>query len=213
MLSIDITTSSLASNFWYPGSTQTHETTTVSGPEVQNNESQVIWSAMQKEMKGNVNSSNSYNSRTRQEGGWPSSPLVNVSLNLFQDTGKDSNSVSTWPVLSSFSTTDHLSKVNNGFTQDVGERVKKPETPSGCRLFGFELVNHSNTPISVEKVSTIPTVTTEGTTPSTLFGADSEQQSGLSKASKEQKEISLRSSPNEIRSKSCSTTTRSRTKV
>ncbi|OVA08229.1 AUX/IAA protein [Macleaya cordata] len=215
---LDITTSSVASPFWYPGSTQSHETTTLSGPEVQNNESQVVWPPKQKEVKGNVNSSNSYNSRTRQDGGWPSSPLVNVSLNLFQDTGKDNNTVSTWPALSSYSTPDHPSKPNNGLMQDLVEKVKKPETPSGCRLFGIELVNHSNTPISVEKVSTNPisvsTATTEGAPPATLSGADSEQLSSLSKTSKELKQGLLQSSSNDIQSKSCSTTsTRSRTKV
>ncbi|KAI3884411.1 hypothetical protein MKW92_049060 [Papaver armeniacum] len=212
---LDIT-GSISSTFWYPGSTQTHEATIFTGSEVQNNETQVLWSAVQKEMKGNGNSSNSFNSRARQEDGWATSPLGNVSLSLFQDSGKVSNSLDKWPALSSYSMQDKLSKHNNCHMQDIMEKAKIPATPSGCRLFGIELVNYSSNPVSAEKVSANLTASIEATPPTTLSEADSEQLSGLSKNSKDSKELKpilLQTSPNEIQSKGGSTTMRSRTKV
>ncbi|RZC56496.1 hypothetical protein C5167_015350 [Papaver somniferum] len=212
---LDIT-GSISSTFWYPGSTQTHEATIFTGSEVQNNETQVLRSAVQKEMKGNGNSSNSFNSRARQEDGWATSPLGNVSLSLFQDSGKVSNSLDKWPALSSYSMQDKLSKHNNCHMQDIMEKAKIPSTPSGCRLFGIELVNYSSNPVSAEKVSANLTASIEATPPTTLSEADSEQLSGLSKNSKDSKELKpilLQTSPNEIQSKGGSTTMRSRTKV
>ncbi|KAI3987974.1 hypothetical protein MKX01_021088 [Papaver californicum] len=200
---VDITRS-MTSTFWYPGSTQTQEATIFTGSEVQNNETQFLWSAMQKELKGNGNSINT------------TSPLGNVSLSLFQDSGKVSNSLDKWPALSSYSLQDKLSKPNNCLTRDIVEKAKIPETPSGCRLFGIELVNHSSNPVSAENISANPTATIEATPPTTLSGADSEQLSGLSKNSKDSKELKpilLQTSPHEIQSKGGSTTTRSRTKV
>ncbi|KAF8413336.1 hypothetical protein HHK36_001315 [Tetracentron sinense] len=208
------TTSSAASAFWYPGSTQSPDLTQVSGVEVQSNESQFVWLPKQKEIKGNLtNYSSTGSSRTRPEGSWPS-PLSNVSLKLFQDATEDNKTVSTWPVLSGYSTTDSL-EPNKGPKLDPIEERKKPEIASGCRLFGVELKNNSNTPASAEKAPShsfcISSGPTEGCVAATVSGADSDQKLDFLKALKEQKQGLLQVSQKDFQSKQSST--RSRTKV
>ncbi|KAF8393915.1 hypothetical protein HHK36_020116 [Tetracentron sinense] len=196
---LETTTSSAASAFWYPGSTQSHDLTQLTGAEVQSSESQVMWPPEHKEIQGNLIISGCGSSRIRPEGSWPS-PLVNVSLNLFQDGTEDSKSPSM------------------GLMLDLIEKGKKPETASGCQLFGIELINNPNTPAPTEKEPTHPicliSSTTEGLITGTLLGPDSDKKLDLLKAEKEQKEGLLQVSLKEFQSKqSCSTSTRSRTKV
>ncbi|KAF8379733.1 hypothetical protein HHK36_029181 [Tetracentron sinense] len=213
---LETTTSSAASAFWYPGSTQSHDVIQLTGAEVQSSESQVMWPPKHKEIQGNLTISGCGSSRIQPEGSWPP-PLLNVSLNLFQDGTEDSKTVSMWPILSGCSTSDSL-KPSMGLMLDLIEKGKKPETASGCRLFGIELINNPNTPAPTEKEPTHPicliSSTTEGLITGTLSGADLDKKLDLLKAEKEQKEGLLQVSLKEFQSKqSCSTSTRSRTKV
>ncbi|XP_010266558.1 PREDICTED: auxin response factor 9-like [Nelumbo nucifera] len=213
---LETTASSASSAFWYPGSTQPHDFTQLSA-EGQSSDTQVVWPPKQKEKSSIVNSNSNCSSRNRPEGTWSSSPLVNVSLNLFQDRTEDGKSVPAWSVLSRISTTDS-SKLSNSTLHDPMENGKKSEPSSGCRLFGIELINNSNVVAPADKTLPGPVgvanATTEMLHSVTVSEADSDQKSELSKASKEQKQNSLQVSPKEIQSKqSCCTSSRSRIKV
>ncbi|OVA14720.1 AUX/IAA protein [Macleaya cordata] len=216
--SIDIpvhgtTTGSAAPALWYPGSTQSHDLTALSGPEVQSSESQDVWPPKQKENVGNLFNSSSNgicSPRVQPEA------HANVSLDLFQDMLKDDRTVSMWPGLLGYSISDHSSKPRNDSMVDQVEQGKKSETPSGYRLFGIELINNKNIPAHIVKEppneTIVSSISTEGTAPSTISGSESDQQSALSNASKEQQGL-FQVSPKEIQPKSISTSTRSRTKV
>ncbi|EOY25079.1 Auxin response factor 9 isoform 3 [Theobroma cacao] len=96
--------------------------------------------------------------------------------------------------------------------------VKKFETASSCRLFGIELINHSASSTPLERtptqLSTMTGGSTEGHGQSSLSPADSDQKSEISKDSKGKKQEQLQVSAKEIQSRqSCSSSTRSRTKV
>ncbi|XWS61586.1 hypothetical protein CRYUN_Cryun07bG0138300 [Craigia yunnanensis] len=177
--------------------------------EAKRNENPVMWHHMQTE----INSSCSSVSKIRNEGSWLSSPGMSVSQHLFLDAREDNKSVSVWPVLSGFSNP----QLTNDSTFDPIEKVKKSETAASCRLFGIELINHSASSTPLERtptqLSTMTTGTTEGHGPSTLSPTDSDQKSDISK-DKEKKQEQLQFSAKEIQSRqSCSSSTRSRTKV
>lgn len=89
---------------------------------------------------------------------------------------------------------------------NISEKWKKPDSSTGCRLFGFDLVSHSS---SINPVH-IPISASQDPVPAAA-SVDSEQQSEVSKVSKEEKQ-SLQVSPKEIQSKQNSSP-RSRTKV
>ncbi|XP_042506562.1 auxin response factor 11-like [Macadamia integrifolia] len=215
---LETAANSAASVFWYPGSTQSHDLTHSSSAEAQSNESQVLWPPMQKEGKGNlISGSNSCRSKTWTDGVWRPSPQVDVSLSLFQESAEDHKTGITCSFPHGISTLDTSKPSNNML--DLVDTGKKPEMSSGCRLFGFNLVNVPNVPASTEKGLSYPmsvsSATTDGSNPATGSGADSDQKSDLSKAPKEQRQCLLQVSPKESQSKQscCSSSTRSRIKV
>ena len=167
-------------------------------------------------------------SRTQTEGSWLSSShhhhhLSAAAQHQFQDATEDSKSVSAWPALSGgcYSTL-HSSKITSDpmIDPNANEYGKKAEMATSCRLFGFELINHSSSPTPpVGKVHAHPITAAlseaaNGLQSTLSASADSDQKSDLSKASKEQKQGQSHVSPKEIQSKqNCYSNTRSRTKV
>lgn len=194
---------------------QSHDFTQLSvSAEGKRNEDHVIRHHKQTDLSSNRNSI----SRTQNEAGWLPSAHLGIHPHLYQDVTEDSKSISTWPVLTGYSII-HSSKLNNNPILDPGEKGKKSDTLASCRLFGFELKNHCTSNVPVEKASPVQHIsvdsgTTEGLLISGLSAADSDQKSELSKASKEKKQEQAQVSAKEIYSRqSCSTSTRSRTKV
>ncbi|XP_021905101.1 LOW QUALITY PROTEIN: auxin response factor 11-like [Carica papaya] len=206
---------SSASGPWNSGLQQSHDFTQLSvSAEGKRNEDHVIRHHKQTDLSSNRNSI----SRTQNEAGWLPSAHLGIHPHLYQDVTEDSKSISTWPVLTGYSII-HSSKLNNNPILDPGEKGKKSDTLASCRLFGFELKNHCTSNVPVEKASPVQHIsvdsgTTEGLLISGLSAADSDQKSELSKASKEKKQEQAQVSAKEIYSRqSCSTSTRSRTKV
>ncbi|KAI3867340.1 hypothetical protein MKW98_001774 [Papaver atlanticum] len=195
------TASSVASPLWYPGATQSNEVTASSGMDIQSSETQSIWLPKQNENMGNFVNNNSITRIQRES-------LGNASLDLFQDD----RTASMWSGHLGYSNADYPPITKNDQMQDQVESEKKSETPSGYRLFGIELINNTNTPANIVKEPvndiTCSIVVAEITCPSALSGSESDPQSALSNASKEQQQVLLQTQP-----KSFSTTTRSRTKV
>ncbi|PON68989.1 Auxin response factor [Trema orientale] len=184
-LSLD-TSNSTTSTVWNYGLTQSHDTAQLSvAAEGKRNENHVIW-------------------RHRQTDAWLSSPRPTGSPHL-QDTTEDSKSVSVGPV---------FPKQNNDQISEQCDKGRKTETASSFRLFGFEMIDHSTNSPTVEKVAPQP-ISLSGTTQVSTFSvAESEQKSGISKASKETIPEQLQASSKESQSKQgCSTSARSRTKV
>ncbi|KAK9279761.1 hypothetical protein L1049_013443 [Liquidambar formosana] len=211
---VETTTGSAASAFWYPGSTQSHELTQIgSVVEVQSGESQVVWHSKQKEINTNlINSSSCCSSRARPEGNqgmWPSPRM----LSLFQDSTEDNRTVSTRSIHSCY-TSPVSSRLSNGSILDQFEKGKRFETSTGCRLFGIDLTNNSNTAALPEKELACPNIVSsdaKGPTPATACGADKAQ--NMEKSSKEQKQAVIETSLKETQGKQGCTTTRTRTKV
>lgn len=206
---------SSASGPWNSGLQQSHDFTQLSvSAEGKRNEDHVIRHHKQTDLSSNRNSI----SRTQNEAGWLPSAHLGIHPHLYQDVTEDSKSISTWPVLTGYSII-HSSKLNNNPILDPVEKGKKSDTLASCRLFGFELKNHCTSNVPVEKASPVQHIsvdsgTTEGLLISGLSAADSDQKSELSKASKEKKQEQAQVSAKEIYSRqSCSTSTRSRTKV
>ncbi|XVE58098.1 hypothetical protein DITRI_Ditri04bG0143000 [Diplodiscus trichospermus] len=202
--------SSTASAPWNSRVMNSHDLTRHNiAAEAKRNENPVMWHHMQTEM----NSSCSSVSKTQNEGSWLSSPSLSVSQHRYPDVREDNKSICAWPVLSGFSNP----QVNNDSTFDPVEKVKKSETAASCRLFGIDLINHSASSSPLERTPTqlytMTTGTTEGHGTSTLSYPDSDQKSDISKDSKEKQEL-LQLPAKENQSKqSCSSSTRSRTKV
>ncbi|KAE8693884.1 Auxin response factor 9 [Hibiscus syriacus] len=169
----------------------------------------VMWHQMQTEMS----SSCSFVTKTPNEGSWLPSPGMSVFHHLFPDAREDKTSLSDWPIPPGFSNP----QLNQDSTFGPIEKLSRSETAYSCRLFGIELINHSasSTPLEMTspKLSTMTTGLTDQLDPSTLSSTDSDQKSNLSKDSKEKQER-LQLSAKEIQSRqSCSSFTRSRTKV
>lgn len=204
---------------WHPGLTQSHDLPQMSSTaEGKRSENHVMWHHKQADIGGPlINSNTTSVSRTQTEGSWlSSSHHLSASQHQFQDAAEDSKSVSAaWPALSGYSTL-HSSKLNNGDPIiDPNENGKKAETATSCRLFGFELINHSSsTPLGKAHAHPISASSDGNGLLSTLSASDSDQKSDLSKASKEQQQGQSHVSPKEIQSKqNCYSNTRSRTKV
>ncbi|XP_008783166.1 auxin response factor 9-like [Phoenix dactylifera] len=211
------------SPFWYSGTSRCHDLAALSSVDANSSETQVVWPCMQKEIKGGNGVQNGPGScDTIVPDGWlkdlrspvmsPLSSLTDVSLKLFQDMN-DETKVTSWPVIPGSTLEEPTLKLGNGV-----EEWKKPEVgSSSCRLFGIDLMNHSKSTTISEKAITAPAFTIsappiEGPPSKAPASVDvSDQQSGLSKASREQKR-GLDSSPKEIQSKHHGST-RSRTKV
>ncbi|XP_077251320.1 auxin response factor 18-like isoform X2 [Tasmannia lanceolata] len=225
--SIDLPLLEPSSAFWYPGSTQSHELSAFRSTETRNCETQIAWPLKPDEIAGNnISSNKSLQKFVRPEKNWlkelqvpfmkhtdcSHTSLANVSLNLFQDAKQESKVEVLSPIPSGYSTIDHSFKLGDGsMPPDVTEKGKRP---GSYRLFGIELINCPNSSDAVAKILTSPVSVSSATVEpitATVSAADSDQQSGLSKASKEQKQ-DLEISPKEIQSRqSCSI--RSRTKV
>lgn len=182
--------------FWFSGKTQSRDLSALSSVDANNSETQVIWPCLQKENKedGVKNGPSScdpvvldgrlkdFNTLIKR----PPSSLTDVPLQQFHDMNDEATVTS--------------------LANDVQE-WKKPEVgSSSCRLFGIDLMNHSKSMAIAEKAIAAPVASV-----SVAPVEDSDQQSGLSKASKEQKQ-GLDSSPKEMQSRQHGST-RSRIKV
>ncbi|BBH03487.1 auxin response factor 9 [Prunus dulcis] len=173
-------------------------------------ENHALWHHQQADVISNNNSI----SRTQTDGGWLSQ--TGGSKLMFQDAMDDTKNFSGCPVFSGYST-PNSSKLKNDSMCDHVENGKKTETPTSCRIFGIEFINHSASSPFLEKTPLQPinasTGITEGRVSNSL-AAESDQKSDVSKASKENKPGQLQVSSKETQTKqSCSTSTRSRTKV
>ena len=202
--------SSTASTPWNSGLVQSCDLTQLSVTgEGKRNENHVMWHQKQTDINGHSNSI----TRTQGEGGWLSSPHVNVSQHLFQEAMEDSKSVPPWPVLVGYST-PLSSKSKNDPIPDPSDKGRKYEVPTSYRLFGFDLVNQSTSSSPIEKVSAQPISVSSGATDGRVLAAlpavDSDRKHEVSK---EKKPEQLHISSKEIQSKHSSTSTRSRTKV
>ncbi|TXG50721.1 hypothetical protein EZV62_023245 [Acer yangbiense] len=200
--------SSTASAPWNSRFTQSQDLTQLSvTAEGKRSDNHVTWHHKQTDFNNNSNSL----ARTQTDGDWLASPHVGFSQHLFQDAVDDNKSVSVWPAVSGYST-PQPTKMNHDSMHDGPETGKKTETAPSCRLFGFELINRSITSSTMEKAP-VSSLTTEGHILSNMSAADSDHKSDFSKAFKETKE-QLHVSAKETQSRqSCSTSTRSRTKV
>nr|AVD68947.1 auxin response factor 9 [Prunus sibirica] len=204
-------TSSTAPALWNSGLTQSHDMSPPSvATEGKRSENHALWHHQQADVISNNNSI----SRTQTDGGWLSQ--TGGSKLMFQDAMDDTKIFSACPVFSGYST-PNSSKLKNDSMCDHVENGKKTETATSCRIFGIEFINHSARSPSMEKTPLQPinasTGTTEGRVSNSL-AAESDQKSDVSKASKESKPGQLQVSSKETQTKqSCSTSTRSRTKV
>ncbi|KAK7849198.1 auxin response factor 9 [Quercus suber] len=203
--SSEITTNSAASAFWFHGSTHSHELTQLgSAAEVQSRETCGVWPSSQKEINTN-------GSCIRTEGIWPSSPHVNVSLDLFSDSPEDNKTVTAHP--------DYLSPgssmLNNGPINDHVEKRTKSKTFLGCRLFGIDLTKNSQTTAPPERESAIMiSSSAKGSSSTAIPEADRVHNLDASKSSNEQKQLIPDVSPKETQSKQGSSLSmRTRTKV
>lgn len=173
-------------------------------------ENHALWHHQQADVISNNNSI----SRTQTDGGWLSQ--TGGSKLMFQDAMDDTKFFSAGTVFSGYST-PNSSKLKNDSMCDHVENVKKTETATSCRIFGIEFFNHSASSPSMEKTPLQPISASTGTTEgrvSNSLAAESDQKSDVSKASKESKPGQLQVSLKETQAKqSCSTSTRSRTKV
>jgi len=174
-----------------------------------------IWQPKPSESCGTFISSNGNSvSRTQSNGGWLSSFHVNVSRNPCIDETEDSKNASAWSVPSGYLTRRLGNQSVSPLVDPVGE--KKFETGASCIVFGVNLKSPCVASLIAEKSpgppGSVSNSATEEHGPSTLSGADSDQKSDLSKASKEPRQRQMQTSPKEVQSKqSCST--RSRVKV
>ncbi|KAG9448225.1 hypothetical protein H6P81_014353 [Aristolochia fimbriata] len=219
--SIDLPVFETSQAMWYPSSTQSPDLSAFSSTDAQGCEAQMGWALKQKESNGNTNKNMTglWNVIPPREEwckdahvsytNWTdlSSPCKNISLKLFDDVEEESKVVAKCPV-----PTCHTPKFGDNSTiLDSAEKEKKSEN---YRLFGFDLIsNVCNAPLekpSTGQTSAAPAPKDEHDVV-TLSVTDSDQQSGLSKSSKEHKQ-NLQVSPKDSQCKqACST--RSRTKV
>lgn len=191
--SIELPAHGPGSAFW--GVTQSHDLSGLSGTEASGCETQYFWASKQGDKKNVINNSSVLDTTVSDEA-WPkefhvpfSSPLGNVSLSLFQDVNEESKAFSVLPVTSGYSTSDHPLKPSQSSASLLIEKRKKPETRNGCRLFGIELIGNSNSPTE-EKAHmchqiSMSSATMEEAVLAATSAADSDQHTGLSKASKE----------------------------
>ncbi|KAL7002349.1 Arf11p [Sarracenia purpurea var. burkii] len=147
---------------------------------------------------------------------WPPSPLGNGSLNLFRDSiGGDNKNAPARSV------SDYTSQVsprtsNNTAILDQVERGKKSETSTGCRLFGINLTNNSNTPHPEVELTCPSAPCSDAKSPTAVVVSESDmtQNADILKSLKEQKQVHAEGLLKEIQSKqACNISTRTRTKV
>ncbi|MQL99283.1 hypothetical protein Taro_032004 [Colocasia esculenta] len=218
---VDASVLDVGQQYWYPGATQSHDLGSSIGKMSTNeayiSETQVIWPPVSREIKGKSAMAGAGMCNATGPDGWrqnpiksPSHPVADVCLNLFQDVNGGNKAVPPCPLPpSAFVAEDSSCALENGV-----EKWKKPETSSGYRLFGIELVSSSNTVAPTEKGTTATASVSSATTSeehahaTTASAGDSDQQSWLSKTSKQQKPMPQKDAQSKL---SCST--RSRTKV
>ncbi|XVF33149.1 hypothetical protein REPUB_Repub17cG0143300 [Reevesia pubescens] len=208
----EIATNSAGSAFWCRGSNQSHERTQVgSTPEVQSSENQVMWPMRQKEIDNSlVSSSGGYNSRTRPENAWPHSH-VNVSLNLFPNSMDDNNKTGTQRTVFTGYASSVQSRPSNVLMHDQVEKGKKSESSTGCRLFGFNLIDSANAAAPPEKEQASITVDHNGVRGSIPAASHIDQNP---ETSKEQKQVASETSTKEMQAKQgAAASMRTRTKV
>lgn len=204
--------SSTVSAVWNPTHDSSQLSSTLEGQRIDNH---VYRWSMQTENGSlvTINGSNHISS-TVTEVGWLSSSHVKASRNKISDETEDSKSVSVWSVPPSYVNQITTYQCNDVVPLPIDGR--KSDTVASCRLFGFDLKSTSTGVALTEIAPLRPVNVTRGTVeadvPSSLSAGDSEENSGLSKDSKEKQQGQLQVSLKEVQSKqSCST--RSRTKV
>ncbi|KAG5566023.1 hypothetical protein RHGRI_001822 [Rhododendron griersonianum] len=209
------TTSSGASAFWYPRPATSVEFSHLgsSMTDVQSNESQAVWTPNQKDLHNSYANNNSCcSSRAWADGIWPPSPLGNGSLNLHGNTMGDNKNAAAPRSISNYAS--HFINATPGQV----ERGGKYETIStGCRLFGIDLKNYSNSPAHLEKELPCPNAApsgAKGTLPVLVSEAETPQNQDLLTPTKEQKQVQSEGLTKEVQSKqACTNSTRTRTKV
>lgn len=215
------------STFWSPGATQSCDLSGLSSIEVSCCENRFVWPSKVNNIKHIANNS-SLQVAMRPEETWKElrSPFINrpkcfssfhgnVPLNLFQDANEGGANFSVSSAPSAYSTNDNLLKKNNSSTSLSMEKGKRSETHNVYRLFGIELMGNPNDTPAGEKTLmgpiSVSSATIEESALVAISAANSDQQLGLSKPSKEENQ-NEQVFPIETPDKqSCST--RSRTKV
>ncbi|KAJ6851301.1 auxin response factor 9-like isoform X1 [Iris pallida] len=194
------------SGFWYPGSNQSHDSSAISSVDALNCDTKVVWAPKLIEHKGNGCNNFQNNPWLKDHHSSLQSPLSphnDFSLKLFQNrkVKTKANNLPTWPITPDLTWEEPaLESVN------WTEKQSKPDSNSGCRLFGFQLFSRSNNNVTYAEKTT-----DEDEVMVTPSVEDSEQHSVLSKSSKEQKSRP-QVSPKEVQSEQ-SSSSRSRTKV
>ncbi|KAK9067933.1 hypothetical protein SSX86_012044 [Deinandra increscens subsp. villosa] len=173
-------------------------------PDGQTTDFQGSWHLNQTE-----NGNSSCHFRTQMEPSWLSSSPVMASTTTFVSETEDQKGLPTW---STYSTLETMKQSNDSVQTSVD--MKKSETISSCRLFGFDLKIPTETDIIPKTTPLIPSnlfhTVADGHVSHASSLWNSDQKSDLSKDCKNQGQVQV--SPKEVQSKQ-STCTRSRTKV
>ncbi|KAI7743236.1 hypothetical protein M8C21_024874 [Ambrosia artemisiifolia] len=174
---------------WNPSAAQMSCT-----PDGQTSDFQGSWHLSQTE-----NGNNGCHFRTQMEPSWLSSSTVTASTNMFVSETEDQKG---------------LFKLQSNESFQTSVDLKKSESISSCRLFGFDLKVPTKTGLTPEIAPSIPSnvfhTFADGHVSHVLCVRSSDQKSDLSKDFKDQGQLQV--SPKEVQSKQ-STCTRSRTKV
>ncbi|XP_020264192.1 auxin response factor 9-like isoform X2 [Asparagus officinalis] len=195
---------------WYPRTTQSRESDNISSSDALNCETEIVWT--RKLLENTGNGSNSFLESPKSRSINPldsplkssSSTLDNIHLNWFQETkGETKSTLSKW-----HSIHDSASDEPSLMLGYMSQKSNKLDSTPCCRLFGIDLISHSN---STMKPVHIPTSTSQNPVQATALVDGSEQQSDISKVSKRE-ESGLQASPKDIQSKHTNST-RTRTKV
>jgi auxin response factor len=178
-----------------------------SAAEVQSHETCAVWATRPKDINTN-------GSRVRAEGMWPSSPHINVSLDLFSDSAEDDKTVTAQSTLSDY-VSPVSSRLRNGVIHDHVEKGTKSETSLVCRLFGIDLLTkNSQTTAPSDREPEIMMPMGKGPSPTAASESDRVNNLDTSKSSKEQKQLTPDASLRETHSKQGSSLSmRTRTKV
>lgn len=150
--------------------------------------------------------------KARVDGIWSASK-VNASLNMLLDETEASKSASSRPAFPSFASSQ-FRKQNDLLLPSLDDERKR-DTITSCRLFGIDLKCPSfgsvieNPPL---KPANNSDGSAEGCSGNKTSAGDSEDSSGLSRDSEDQKQEQLNPPPKEVHIKQISST-RSRTKV
>ncbi|CAA6665752.1 unnamed protein product [Spirodela intermedia] len=161
----DLPALEVGQHFWYPGARQPNDSGNMA----------MLWSPKPGEAKGKSALSSGGRCIFPGPDGWlqnkpvnsPSHQLTDVSLKLFQGVNVDAKSVPPCPPSSGL-----VAEESSFAVKDDKETLKKPDSCSGYRLFGIELVNNSST---AGAFSVSSTATNEEIVPGTASAGDSDQ--------------------------------------